>query len=108
MSWIAVLMVGFAVADLGHSIRPVRYVPVCIGAVVAVTLGLVCGLTDVRDLVALVVVAAVVVAWGITVRQGFGRNRASIPLLLIGVALVVAVGVSPAASPAGGLPQDWL
>ena len=108
MSWIALLMVGIAVADLGHSIRPVRIVPECIGAAVAVVLGLLCGLTKIRDALALLVIAAVVVAWGITVREGFGRNRASAPLLLIGVAFVTAVVLAPAAGPAGGLLEDWL
>ena len=108
MSWIAVLMLGIAVADLGHSVRPVRIVPECIGAGVAVLVGVACGLTDLRDVLALAVIAGVVLGWGHTVRQGFGRNRASVPLLLIGVAFVVAVLVAPAASPAGGLLDDWL
>jgi hypothetical protein len=108
MSWIALLLVGIAVADLGHSVRPVRHVPECVGAAVAVLLGLLCDLTDLRDVLALVVIAAVVVAWGLTVRQGFGRNQAALPLTLLGVALAVAVLVAPAAGTAGGLLADWL
>jgi hypothetical protein len=108
VSWIALLMVGIAVADLGHSIRPVPIVPECVGAGLAVVLGALCGLTDLRDVLALAVIAAVVVAWGITVRQGFGRNRASIPLALIGVAFVAAIAVAPSASHAGGVLDDWL
>ena len=108
MSWIAVLMVGIAVADLGHSIRPVRFVPECIGAGVAVLVGVLCGLTELRDVLALVVIAAVVVAWGITVREGFGRDRAAVPLVLIGAAFTLAVLLAPAAGPAGGLLEDWL
>ena len=108
MSWIALLLVGIAVADLGHSVRPVRFVPECLGAAVAVVLGVLCDLTRLRDVLALVVIAAVVVAWGLTVRQGFGRNRASLPLAVIGLALAVAVLVAPAAGPAGGVLADWL
>jgi len=108
VSWIALLMIGVAVADIGHSIRPVRTVPECVGAAVAVMAGLLCGLTGLRDVVALVVIAAVVVGWGIAVRQGFGRDRASIPLALIGVAFVVAVVMAPAAGEAGGVLGDWL
>ena len=108
MSWIALLLIGVGVADLGHSIRPVRLVPECVGAALAVLLGLVCGLTEALDLLALLVIAAVVVAWGITVRQGFGRNRAGLPLTLLGTALVTAILVAPAASSAGGLLGDWL
>lgn len=108
MSWIALLLVGIAVADLGHSVRPVRTVPECIGAGFAVVVGLGCGLTGLRDVIALVVIAAVVVAWGLTVREGFGRDRAAVPLALLGVAFVVALAVAPAASPAAGLLEDWL
>ena len=108
MSWIAVLLLGLALADLGHSVRPVRIVPECIAAGVAVLVGVLCDLTGGRDILALVVIAAVVVAWGLTVRQGFGRNRPSWPLLLVGAAFVVAVAVAPAASPAGGVLDDWL
>jgi hypothetical protein len=108
VSWIALLMAGIAVADLGHSVRPVRVVPECVGAGVAVLLGVSCGLTGLRDVLALVVIAAVVVAWGITVREGFGRNRASVPLALVGVSFVVAIALAPAAAPAGGVLDDWL
>jgi hypothetical protein len=108
MSWIALLLLGVAVADLGHSIRPARVVPECIGAATAVVVGVLCGLTDLRDVAALVVIAAVVVAWGATVRQGFGRDRAAIPLLLLSSALVAAVALAPAAGTTGGLLEDWL
>ena len=40
MSWIAVLLIGCAVADLTHSVRPVRIVPEATGALVAVLVGL--------------------------------------------------------------------
>ena len=108
MSWIALLLIGVAVADLGHSIRPVRVVPEAVGAATSVLVGVLCGLTALRDVLALVVIAAVVVAWGITVREGFGRNRASVPLTLFGVALALAVVVAPAAGAADGLLGDWL
>lgn len=108
MSWIALLMVGIAVADVGHSIRPVRIVPECVGAGVAVVVGVLCGLTDLRDVLALVVIAAVVLAWGRTVREGFGRDRTAAPLALIGVAFVLAIACAPAAGPAGGVLDDWL
>ena len=108
MSWIALLLLGVAVADLGHSIRPVPVVPECIGAGVAVLVGLLCDLTAWRDVLALVVIAAVVVGWGLSVRQGFGRNRPSWPLAVLGVAFVVSILVAPAASASGGLLDDWL
>ncbi len=68
MSWIAVLLIGVAVTDLAHSIQPVPLVNGCTGAAVAVWAGLVAGLTEPADLVALAVIAGVVVLWGQTVR----------------------------------------
>jgi hypothetical protein len=108
MSWIAVLLIGVAVADLAHSVRPMRVVNECVGAAVAVWAGLLAGLTDVGDLVALAVVAVVVVLWGHTVTRAFVGVRPWLPLLLLGVALFVGVLTSPWASPAGGLLGDWL
>ena len=108
MSWIAVLLIGLAVADLGHSIRPVRIVPECIGAATAVLVGILCELTSLRDVLALLVIAAVVVAWGITVREGFGRNRPWIPLLVLAAAFALSVALAPAAGDTGGVLDDWL
>jgi hypothetical protein len=86
----------------------VRVVPESVGAGVAVLVGVLCGLTGLRDVLALVVIAAVVVAWGITVRQGFGRNQAAVPLVVLGVALALAIVVAPAAGPADGVLGNWL
>jgi len=108
VSWIALLLIGVGVADLGHSIRPVRIVPEAVGAATVVVLGLLCGLTDLRDVLALAALAAVVVAWGQTVRQGFGREVAWLPLLVIGSAFVVVVLMSPLASAGAGPAGDWL
>lgn len=108
MSWIALLLIGVGVADLGHSVRPVRWVPECIGALVAVLAGLCCGLTAAADLIALLVIACVVIAWGQSVRWGFGRERAGVPLLVLGVALVLALLVSSRAGTASGWLGDWL
>ena len=46
MSWFAVLLIGLAVTDLAHSIRPMKIVNECTGAAVAVWVGLVAGLTE--------------------------------------------------------------
>ena len=108
MSWIAVLLIGVALADLAHSVRPVRVLPECLGAIGAVLVGLLAGLTEPLDVLALVAVAAVVVAWGQTVTRGLGRGPAWPPLVLLGAALAVAVLVSGHASPAGGPVGDWL
>jgi hypothetical protein len=108
MSWIAVLLIGVAVADLAHSIRPVPLVNECTGAAVAVWVGLFAGLTDWPDLVALAFIAGLVVLWGQTVTRAFARDTAWIPLLVLGGALVAGVLCSASAGAAGGLLGDWL
>lgn len=108
MSWIAVLLVGVAVADLAHSIRPLPIVNECVGAAVAVWLGLLAGLTAWSDLLALAVIAGVVVAWGQTVTRSFGRGRAWVPLLVLGSALVVGLLTTAWAGTADGLVGRWL
>ena len=32
MSWLGILLIGFAVTDLTHSVRRTRYLPECVGA----------------------------------------------------------------------------
>ncbi len=108
MTWIAVLLVGVAVTDLAHSVRPVRILNECIGAAVAVWVGLVAGLTELEDVVALAVIAALVVLWGQTVTRAFGRGRAWVPLLVLGASLTLGFLTSGLAGPAGGLLGEWL
>ena len=112
MSWIAVLLIGVAVADLAHSVRPIPVINEFTGAAVAVFAGLVAGLTDWPDLIALLVIALLVVLWGQTVTRAFSRRDvwgpAWAPLLVLGGSLVLGVLCSAWASPAGGLLGDWL
>jgi hypothetical protein len=108
MSWLAVLLVGVGVTDLVHSARPVRHLPQVVGAVVALVLGLLAGLTSPLDVVALVLVAGAVLLWGYAVTLGFGRGRPWLPLLVLGAALAVAVAASPAAGEADGVVGEWL
>lgn len=108
MSWLGLLLVGVALADLGHSVRPVRWVPECVAAVVTLAVGLLAGLTDPRDLVALVVIGAIVLGWGQAVRHGFGRDLAWLPLLLLGAALALGIALSPWAGAGGGPIGRWL
>ena len=91
MTWIAVLLIGVAVADLAHSIRPVPIVNECTGAAVAVWLGLMAGLTEPADLAALAVIAVAVVGYGLTVTRAFGGGRSWVPLLVLGGSLLLAV-----------------
>jgi hypothetical protein len=108
MSWLAVLLIGVAVADLAHTVRPAPVVDECIGAALAVWVGLLAGLTDLDDVLALLVIAAVTVAWGGTVTRAFGGGRAWVPLLLLGSSVVLAIAVSGIPHPAGGLIGRWL
>ncbi len=108
MSWIAVLLIGVAVTDLAHSIKPIPLVNACTGAAVAVLAGLIAGLTEPADLVALAVIAGVVGLWGYTVAGAVGRGRAWLPLLVLGAALTTGALTTAWASPAGGLLGEWL
>ncbi|MEP9383025.1 hypothetical protein [Nocardioides sp. KR10-350] len=106
MSWLAILLVGLGVTDLVRSVRRVAVVPECVGAGAAVLLGLLCELTEWRDALAYVVVAAVVVAWGRTSR--LPGTRAAVPLALLGTALVAGLLLAPWAPDVTGPVADWL
>ena len=108
MSWLALLMIGFGVTDLVFSIRPLKIVPECIGAAAAVLVGLLAGMREPRDVAALVVIVALVVAWGQTVGRGFASERAWLPLAVLGGALVLGVGCAGLASPTGGAVAEWV
>lgn len=113
MSWLAILLIGLAVTDLTHSVlqrpgRTVRVVPECVGAITAVLLGLLAGLTSGHDIAALLVIAGLVVAWGQTVTRGFGKGRAWLPLGVLAGSLGLAVATSGLASEADGLLGRWL
>ncbi|KRF15526.1 hypothetical protein ASG90_12630 [Nocardioides sp. Soil797] len=108
MSWLGLLLVGVALTDLFFSIRPRPWLPQCLGSAVVILLGLVAGLTSGRDLLALLVIVGVVLAWGRTVTYGFGRDRPGVPLVVLGVALVAVVLLSGLAGEADGPLQAWL
>lgn len=108
MTWIAVLLIGIAVADLSHTARPVPVVNECLGAAVAVLIGLLAGLTTLGDVAALLVIAAITVGWGQTVTRAFAGGRGWVPLAVLGSALVLGVATSGLAGPGGGLLGRWL
>jgi len=108
VSWIGLLLIGIGLTDLVFSVRPRAVVPECVGASVLILVGLACDLTSATDVVALIVMAAVVVAWGQTVTRGFGRGPAWLPLVVLGVGLAGVIVVSGEAGEAGGRLQTWL
>ncbi|GAA1933068.1 hypothetical protein [Nocardioides hwasunensis] len=111
MSWLAMLLIGLAATDLTHSARKVKVLPQVVGALVALTVGLLVGMTTGRDVVALFVIAAVVLVWGFAVTWGFGhpaQAAAWLPLGLFVLALVAAIACSGLAPEASGPLVRWL
>jgi hypothetical protein len=109
MSWLGILLIGVAVTDLVHAVRRVLFLPECVGALVALSVGLLAGLTSGRDVLALFVVAAVVLVWGLTVTWGFGHpGPAWLPLSVFVLALSAAVACSGLAPETSGPLGRWL
>ena len=108
MTWIAVLLIGVALSDLAHSVRPAPLVNELVGAVVAVTVGLLAGLTEPVDLVALGVIALAVLGYGQSVTRAFTTGRSWAPLVVLGASLAGAIACSGWASAGGGLLGEWL
>jgi hypothetical protein len=108
MTWIGLLLVGFAVTDLVFSVRPMRWVPEAMGATTVVVLALLADLTEPRDLVALLVLATLTLGWGQAVTRGFASGRAGLPLGVFGGALLLAIALSPLAGYADGALGHWL
>lgn len=109
MSWVGILLIGFAITDLTHSVRRTRLLPGCLGALAALSVGLLAGLGSGRDVVALMVIAGVVVMWDLTVTWGFGHpGPAWLPLTLAVLAIGSAVACSGLASEAAGPLRGWL
>lgn len=108
MSWIGLLLVGVAVTDLVFSVRPMRHVPEVAGAAAALALALLAGMTSVADLVALLGIVVVVLAWGRTVTRGFGPGPAWLPLVVLGGGVLLAILFSGLAPRPYGLVGAWL
>ena len=100
MSWLGILLIGFAVTDLTHSVRRTSYLPECVGALVALCVGLLAGLTSARDVAALLVIVAVVLVWGLTVTWGFGHPGPKAARLPLGVLAVRALRAPRSPPPA--------
>lgn len=108
MTWVGVLLIGIGLADLLYSVRPLPWAAGIIASIGAVTAGILGGLDGQADAVALLVIAAVVLAWRGVVGLGSGPDRAWVPLLYLGTAVGVAVLCSPLAGPGGGPVDRWL
>lgn len=111
MTWLAVWLIGVGVADLLRSVdhRLVRGVAVPVGGVALVGVGLLAGLTDTADLVALIASVVPLAGWVAlserSLRRGGGHAEA---LVLLGGTAVTLVATSGFASTADGPLGDWL
>jgi hypothetical protein len=105
----ALLLIGVGVTDLVFSVRPSRILPEVTGGFAVVVVGLLAGLTELRDVLAMVVLVGITVAWGQTVTRGFARDgRAWVPLAVLGSALTVALVFSGQAGHVSGAAGRWL
>lgn len=94
MIYLGLMLVGFGLADLGHSIWPIRWLPESVAAAVVVVLGLAAQPDTLGGFVALLAAAAASFGWGSVVRIGFGRSMAWLPLLY-GAASVTILVLAP-------------
>ena len=97
MSWLGILLIGFAVTDLVHSARKIKVVPQMVGVLIVLVLGMLGGLTSGRDVVALSIVAVVVLGVGLRGDVGIrppAQTAAWLPLALFVVALTAGVACS--------------
>ena len=109
MSWLALLLIGVGVTDLLWSVLHRHVVPECVGAAVVVLGFVAAGLTSGADLVAMVCLAAVVVAWGQSVSRAFGGHIAIwTPLAVLGGGVLLTALLSAKAGWPEGLLRDWL
>lgn len=106
MTWLALLLIGLAVADLAHSTRlePRRWVPL-VAAPVAVAL--VALLAGAWSWVAVPLLMLAVAGWAETVRQGFGRDRAWIPLAWLGLIVVLTLAGGAGSPQVSGVVGVW-
>lgn len=108
MTWLGLLLIGVAVTDLGHSLRPRPWVPEGVGAGAVLVVAALAGLGDPADLVAVGLVVLLVLCWAAAVRHGIDHERPWLPLTLLGAAVTAAVVAAPWAGPGGGPIGDWL
>lgn len=108
MSWLALLLVGVGLTDLLFSVRPQKVVPEGVSAIAVVLLGLSLGLTGVADVLALLVIAGVVLAWGWSVTRGFGAGPPWWPLAVLAAAVLAALAAGGLAGTPAGWLETWL
>lgn len=107
MIWLALLLVGCATADIANRPKAPRVVPEAVGAGVAVVVGVLAGQTAGIDLLALVVIAALVVLWRRSAERAFGGSNPAVPLLVLGAGVAVTLLASGLASPVAGPFASW-
>jgi hypothetical protein len=110
MSWLGLLLVGFAVTDLAYSAHRARHLPQLLGAAAVLLLALVAGLTDLGDLLAVAAIVLLVLGWGyvVTAAFRFGGRHAAVPLTYAALAVIGLLLLSPVPDPPEGLLAAWL
>lgn len=108
MAWLALVLIGFALTDLAHAIRYGPGWPGYAGAVGTVAVAMLAGLWSWRDLLALLVVVALTLAWDRSVTRGFGRGPVWLPLVVFAGGVTAALACAPLAGDVGGPLQAWL
>lgn len=107
MTWLALLLIGCGLADLANRPAASRLVPSSVGAAAAVILGVLAGQTDIAGLVALVVIAALVIAWSRTAARAFDAGRPWVPLAVLGGGILLGLVTSGVAGPVDGPLVGW-
>lgn len=107
MIWLGLLLLGCAVADIANRPTAPRVLPEALGAAVAVLVGVLAGQTGEGDLLVLLMIAVLVIAWSRTAAHSFDTGRPVVPLLVLGIGVAATLMVSGMASPAGGPIAAW-
>ncbi|HEY9294637.1 MAG TPA: hypothetical protein VIP98_25420 [Microlunatus sp.] len=109
MSILAVLLIAVGVSDLSRRERTPPWLPLLVGPLAVLVLGLLAGLGSPAEVLLLVLVGVITVAWTVLVRRTrtYGIPQPwPLAVLLGGAALMIAL--SGLAGPAGGWLGDWL
>ena len=107
MIWLGLLLLGCAVADIVNRPQAPRVLPEAVGAVVVVIVGVAAGQHSAVDLLALVVIAVLVVAWSRTSTRAFDRGSPVAPLIVLGVGVALTFIASGLASEVSGPLAQW-
>ncbi|WP_370248196.1 hypothetical protein [Nocardioides sp.] len=111
MTWCALLLLGWAATDLAFSATRRPRLAEALGAATVLGGAALIGIgpdSSGPQVVAVIVLAVLVVAWGESVTLGFGRRRPLLPLAVAGGSLLGVLLVAGHAPDAGGPWRTWV